>query len=351
VLENYATRVSVAADPAATEMLDFCDDWRSMDDILARFDRFEPASLRKRVHDLVARTVLVRSDAPADAREQAMAAWAPWNPAAGFFHSSTKDVRYRTSPAESTRLARAKARITPAPAPVKHYARAKGIALPPPRSDGELTSVLQRRRTWREFGRTPLTVVDLATLLGLTWGVQRHATVAGQGDVVFKTSPSGGGRHPIEAYVMALGVRGLARGLYHYNALTHRLERLPGRVSPDSAVKFLGGQSWFRGAAVVVFMTAVFAREQWRYSSPRAYRAVLLDAGHLCQTFCLLATWLDLAPFCTMALADSAIERALGIDGISESVLYAAGVGTRRPGAESGSWPPIFYRKSRRSTD
>jgi hypothetical protein len=78
---------------------------------------------------------------------------------------------------------------------------------------------------------------------------------------------------------------------------------------------------------------------------------VLLDAGHLCQTFCLLATWLDLAPFCTMALADSAIERALGIDGISESVLYAAGVGTRRPGAESGSWPPIFYRKSRRSTD
>ena len=42
-----------------------------------------------------------------------------------------------------------------------------------------------------------------------------------------------------------------------------------------------------------------------------------------------LATWLGLAPFETMALADSRIERDLGIDGVSESVLYAAGVGTR----------------------
>jgi hypothetical protein len=59
---------------------------------------------------------------------------------------------------------------------------------------------------------------------------------------------------------------------------------------------------------------------------------VLAEAGHLCQTFCLTATWLGLAPFCTMALADTAIERALGVDGINESVLYAAGAGRRPPG-------------------
>jgi hypothetical protein len=33
-----------------------------------------------------------------------------------------------------------------------------------------------------------------------------------------------------------------------------------------------------------------------------------------------------------MALADTAIERALGIDGVSESVLYAAGAGKKTPG-------------------
>jgi hypothetical protein len=53
----------------------------------------------------------------------------------------------------------------------------------------------------------------------------------------------------------------------------------------------------------------------------------MLDAGHLCQTFCLVATWLGLAPFCTAALKDTLIEKDLGIDGICESVLYVAGVG------------------------
>jgi hypothetical protein len=65
----------------------------------------------------------------------------------------------------------------------------------------------------------------------------------------------------------------------------------------------------------------------WKYNYARAYRVVLLDAGHLCQTFCLVATWLGLAPFCTAALKDTLIEEDLGIDGISESALYVAGVG------------------------
>jgi hypothetical protein len=32
-----------------------------------------------------------------------------------------------------------------------------------------------------------------------------------------------------------------------------------------------------------------------------------------------------------MALADSEIERALGIDGVKEAILYAAGVGSMPP--------------------
>jgi len=76
-------------------------------------------------------------------------------------------------------------------------------------------------------------------------------------------------------------------------------------------------------------MTAVVERERWKYDSPRAYRAMLLDAGHLCQTFCLVATALDLAPFCSMALADSIVERDAGLDGVREIALYAAGVGGR----------------------
>jgi hypothetical protein len=39
-----------------------------------------------------------------------------------------------------------------------------------------------------------------------------------------------------------------------------------------------------------------------------------------------------------MALADSKIERDLGIDGISEAVMYSVGVGTRPRGATWAPW-------------
>jgi SagB-type dehydrogenase family enzyme len=74
-------------------------------------------------------------------------------------------------------------------------------------------------------------------------------------------------------------------------------------------------------------MTGVFARSMWKYRHARAYRVVLLDAGHLGQTFCLTATRMGLAPFSSAALNDTLIEQDLGIDGITESVLYVTGVG------------------------
>ena len=86
-------------------------------------------------------------------------------------------------------------------------------------------------------------------------------------------------------------------------------------------------------------MTTVFDRVQWRYPHARAYRAILAEAGHLCQTFCLVATWLGLAPFCTMGLSDRRIESDLEIDGVSESIIYAAGVGSRPMGVTWAPWP------------
>jgi hypothetical protein len=40
-----------------------------------------------------------------------------------------------------------------------------------------------------------------------------------------------------------------------------------------------------------------------------------------------------------MALEDSEIERALKIDGVSEVLLYAAGVGSRPPDGRWVQWP------------
>jgi SagB-type dehydrogenase family enzyme len=215
------------------------------------------------------------------------------------------------------------------PPPVKRYDTAEQVSLPSPARRGTFPSTLRARRTWRRFGRRPVPLADLSTLLHLTAGIQEWVTARGEGRVALKTSPSGGARHPIELYVLTRNVRGLRPGTYHYAAGAHVLERLPGEGAPPAFDTILPTQWWYRDAAAIVLLTAVFERTRWRYKSPRAYRALLIEAGHVCQTFCLAGTWLKLAPFCSMAIADDVAERALGIDGIDEAVIYAAGIGSR----------------------
>jgi nitroreductase len=53
----------------------------------------------------------------------------------------------------------------------------------------------------------------------------------------------------------------------------------------------------------------------------------LLDAGHLSQSFLLVATALGLGAFCIGIVRDNLIEKELNLDGISETVLFVVGVG------------------------
>lgn len=328
VFHNYASGSRVHGDPLVCELLDQFGDWRTLASVTKGRPRDEARAIGAIVNELGRKSMLERSDRVASPSDRAMSAWSRWNPEAGFFHFSTKDTVYETDVTAAEQGLRRQARQRPMPRPVKAYRAAPKVPLPRAASEGELARVLRERRTWRHFSRRALDLSSLSTLLELTWGVQQWRSVRGQGRVALKTSPSGGARHPIEAYVLALRVNGLPRGLYHYRADRHVLERLAEGSTSRQAIRYCGGQAWYGPAAALVIMTAVFSREQWRYRTARAYRAVLLDAGHLCQTFCLLATSLGLAPFSTMAIAESLVERDLGIDGISESAMYVAGVGT-----------------------
>ncbi len=338
VVENYARRRRVAATPRTCEILDLFDRWRPVDALVRRFPDHHTDVLARALTNLIRVGLIERSHAPQDRQVDALAAWKTWSPAASFFHFTTKDQHAPVDDDRARRKLRRRALTRPMPPPVKRYPGTPQIELPPPDTRGEFPRVLLERRTWRQFARQPLELEKLATLLGLSFGVQWWVDLRGIGRVGMKTSPSGGCRHPIEAYVVALRVNGLQRGFYHYDAGAHRLELLRRGATAPQVVRYLNGQSWFGGAAVVVLMTAVFARSQWKYRASRAYRVVLIDAGHVCQTFCLVATWLGLAPFCTMALADSKIEGDLAIDGVGESILYTAGVGCRPHGTEWAPW-------------
>ena len=330
VCHNYLNHERFTAAPIITTVLDFFNDWKPLSELILHLPQFSPASLGRTIRQLVASSLL-EVEGFVDPKSAAMEAWKQWSPAAPFFHFATKDVKYRTELELSDYALRKYVRDNPQPCFFKRCSHEKRIDVPrvKPSGDSEFLKVLFSRRSWREFAPKKLRRDHLAQLLNLTWGVQKYMRIKFLGLLPLKTSPSAGARHPTEVYVLALRVQGLARGIYHYCSDTHQLERVAKAPSKQKLIRYLGGQWWYGEAAAVFVMTAVFPRNMWKYAYARSYRAVLLDAGHLCQTLCLTATWLGLAPFCTAAVADSLIERDLGIDGITESVVYVAGVGIR----------------------
>ena len=332
IFENYLTRKKVAASAETANVLDFFSGWKRLTEILLRWPKYSPQSLMTQVGLLLRETLLegsLKKSPPEDEMHAALARWSNWNPAASFFHLSTKDTYTEEITPEEIAYVEQLAKVHPVPKPLKRYPGAHIIRLRNEKMAGEFPRVLQDRRTWREFAPRALTREALSKLLQLTFRIQYWEQVPSIGRLAMKTSPSGGALHPSEAYVMARKVEGIPKGIYHYDAGGHRLQRLRTGMNSAEIQRYLAGQWWFRDAAALVMVTAVFGRTQWKYDYARAYRAVLIEAGHLCQTFCLTATWMGLAPFCTIAIADTRIEKSLGIDGISESVIYAMGVGHR----------------------
>jgi SagB-type dehydrogenase family enzyme len=363
VIDHYTRGKKIDAAPVVLDLLDALTEWRSKDAVKTRLPRI-PSALIDDLIDALVRHGVIETQAPQNAasrseaappvsvrrktptqaqqRVQALNAWAAWSPVASYFHLATKDVPF-TPRLETIRTLRQRTVDDPPPPALKAIAGNVTIALPAPaltaKSTTALPDVMRARRTWRRFGTRALTLRELATLLGLTWAVQDWIDVAGWGRMALKTAPSGGARHSVEAYVLARHVRGVAPGLYHYQPAAHALHRVRAGATGADIAAWLPRQDWYGAASALVVMTAVFPRVQWRYPFARAYRTVLAEVGHHCQNFCLVATSLGLAPFCTMALADTRIERDLRIDGITESALYVAGVGPRPAGVAWAPWP------------
>src|SRR5215469_13908329 len=327
IFENYRTGSAVAAAPVTAELLDYFKRWSSPTQFYRCMPGYTRSSLDHALCELVKADLLLKKGSR-EAREDEKLAltWSSWLPHAGIFHFATKDAPHLAD-IQVTRLLRRYLKGSPQPRFFKAPDRICRQLTKPSSENNEFLDTLLRRRTHREFSSEPLPLESLSQLLFYTWGVTGYLRSSLLGKLPLKTSPSAGARHAIEVYLLALRVRGLRRGLYHYSPDRHRLERLTVSPRHRQAAEYCADQDWVRNAAALFIMTAVWERSMWKYRFARAYRTILLDAGHICQTFCLMATHLRLAPFCTAALKDSVIEKDLGLDGLAESVLYVAGAG------------------------
>jgi len=160
-----------------------------------------------------------------------------------------------------------------------------------------------------------------------------------------KGVPSAGGLHPTEAYLLVQRVDGVAPGLYHYHPVDHALEPLR-LLDADEAIalsrRFVAAQAWFIDAHVLVLPTSRFARTFWKYRNhAKAYRALILDVGHLSQTMYLAATELGLAAFITAAINEVDIEQAFGLDPLDEGPLAVTGFGLRAEQRRDAEFDPL----------
>ncbi|MBX9771369.1 MAG: SagB/ThcOx family dehydrogenase [Candidatus Obscuribacterales bacterium] len=275
--------------------------------------------------ELLSAGLLILVDSAEDRREHLLMQWR-WGIDAQFMHFSSQRVTYEEDPGAGVEQLAEYAKMHLPPSIYKTY-QVDGLPLCKSTLQDAFTSVLARRRTCRSFLRKNISKEQLAEILYWTWGKQAEEEDPELGPYLLKTSPSGGARHPIEVYVAIFRVDSIPPGVYHYSVESHKLEQLVSESIEGQIEHLCGNQKWVEDAAAVFFMSAIVERSMWKYEQSFAYRVLHMDAGHLGQTFCLVATHLGLAAFSTGALDARGVEDLLGLDGVTEVILFANAVG------------------------
>ena len=302
---------------------------------LAELERAHPPEV---VASLIDKGLLIVADSEADRRDR-LARDTGWRPVSAAMHYAsrwrgvdTEEIqRHFAELYGSGELLR---QLGPAPPPVRERAREDARRALPAAERTPLDGLLDGRVTCRNFDPSRALPLDLfAAVLYRAYGARAVHDHAPGVQLLKKGVPSAGGLHPTEAYLLIQHVDGIAPGLYHYHAVAHALEPLR-ELSPPAAralaSSFVGAQPYLLDAPVFVVPVVRFRRNFWKYRNhAKAYRALVLDVGHLSQTLYLAATELGLAAFITAAINEVDIEEAFGLDPLEEGPLAVSGFGVR----------------------
>jgi SagB-type dehydrogenase family enzyme len=187
----------------------------------------------------------------------------------------------------------------------------------------DLTSAINNRISHRQFLSQPLTLEELSFLLWATQGIRQRVNET----TARRTVPSAGCRHALETYLCVLNVAELEPGIYRYLPLEHQLLfEFSEQALSDKIVTAALGQIFAGKAALVFIWTAVPYRMDWRYDLA-AHKAILLDAGHVCQNLYLACAAIDAGTCAIAAYHQELTDQLLRIDGQDEFTIYMAPVG------------------------
>ncbi|MEV0640713.1 SagB/ThcOx family dehydrogenase [Streptomyces sp. NPDC050619] len=167
-------------------------------------------------------------------------------------------------------------------------------------------------------------VEGLSVLMDVVFGERARRPFAVQGDFLRKAVPSGGARHPTEAFLVTFPKAPVPPGVHHYNVEHHRLDVVrPGdhsaafrRASFDLFDKY--HQEPF---GLLVFCSLV-ERAMWRYRDARSARAPFIDVGHTLMAYRTVIARLGVSGYTYQKFDDAGIAELLGIDVNRMSPLF-----------------------------
>jgi len=202
------------------------------------------------------------------------------------------------------------------------------VSLPAPQKvilkKNDVRECIAGRKSRRKYTEEYISIEELSYML---WATQGLVSLIRNDKIALKTVPSAGARHPFETYLVINRVTGIIPGVYRYSFQDHTLvymftvEDVETKLT-EAAV----GQS-FVGSAPVTFAWACKPYlGEWRYKG-ESHKAMLLDAGHVCQNLYLAAESLNLGTVAIAAYSQKKIDALLKLDGIDEFIVYMAPVG------------------------
>ena len=232
--------------------------------------------------------------------------------------------------AELRRFAAEPALRAAASRPVRRHPYRAASELPAPAwPELLLRDAVHARRSTSQLGSGTLSLDDLSLLLAAAAGVTGSIEGPAGTPISGRAAPSGGGLFPLDLYVLPVRCSGLAEGVYRYDPERHALEQVAGSPAEglgSALARCIYQQELATSAALVVALVATFARSRVKYGQ-RAYRHVLLEAGHVVQGALVAGAAAGIRTVPIGGYLDRELERLLGVDGVRESVVHAFAAG------------------------
>jgi SagB-type dehydrogenase family enzyme len=182
---------------------------------------------------------------------------------------------------------------------------------------------------------TALDRAILARLLFCAAGITRRKRVGGE-RYHFRAAASAGALYPIELYIAAAEVEGLAPGLYHFSPADLKLRELRRGDWREFIARAAAMRPSLFEARAIVVLSAIFWRSVWKYRA-RAYRYCAWDAGTILANLIATANAEGIAAEIITAFEDAPLEVLVGADGEREGMVCLLALGRT---AASGVRPP-----------